>query len=89
MSDEQPRWYEEEKEMPRFWGWVVITLFSAAIVGYGIATYFLVGDGPRQWDYRVLPDTPAQSIYNTSRPKRPVQAPLQIAPLPGAGPEGK
>jgi len=78
-------WYDEEKEMPQLWGWVVIILFSAAIVGYGIATYFLVDDAPRRWDYRILPDTPAQSIYNTSIPKKPAQAPPQIAPLPGTG----
>ena len=85
MGEEEPKWYEEEKEMPQVWAWVTITLFSATILGYGIVTYLLVDDGPRQWDYRTLADAPSDSIYNTTLPKKPAKAPPLIAPLPGTG----
>jgi hypothetical protein len=89
MSEEHPKWYDEEKEMPQPLAWVVIILFSAAIVGYGVVTYLIVPDGPRRWDYRTLADTPAESVYNTSIPPKPVEAPPQIAPLPGSGRGGR
>jgi hypothetical protein len=85
MGEEKPNWYEEEKEMPQPLAWVVITLFSAFIVGYGVVTYLLVDDGPRQWSYGTLADTPAESIYNSAVPGKPAQAPPQITPLPEPG----
>jgi len=85
MKDDRPDWYDEEKEMPQFWSWMLIILFSAAILGYGIATYLLVDDGPRRWEYGTLPDTPAQSIYNSKGPVKPAGAvQRQVAPLPTA-----
>lgn len=89
MSEKHPDWYEEEKEMPQLLGWVVIVLFSAAIFGYGWVAYLFVDDGPRYWEYRILPDTPAESIYNTELPDKPAKAPLQVRPLPGAGRGGQ
>jgi hypothetical protein len=85
MGENEPKWYDEEKDIPDFWSWVILVLFSAAIVGYGIVTYLAVDDGPRKWEYGTLPDTPAQSIYNTKVPDKPAAAPRQIPQLPGTG----
>ncbi|HEY3307197.1 MAG TPA: hypothetical protein VGJ93_01965 [Desulfuromonadaceae bacterium] len=64
----EKRLYDEERELPHPWEWVIIILFSASIVGFGLLAYRLVPEGPRYWDLGQLPDTPAESIYSTEVP---------------------
>jgi hypothetical protein len=77
------RKYDEERELHSPWEWVIITLFSASIMGFGLLVYHLVDDGPRYWDLGQLADTPAESIYSTDKPQPNVGIP-QTPPLPGA-----
>jgi len=84
---EQKRRYDEEKEIPSPWEWVIVILFSAAIMGFGWMVYLLIPDAPRQWDFGQLPDTPAEQIYSTREPDLAQKSPRQIAPLPEARPQ--
>ena len=44
--------------------WVVVVLLAAFIVAKGMFTFAVVGDlGPPDWDYRPVPDIPAESPY--------------------------
>ncbi len=80
---------EREGERVQGRGWAILILLAAAIVGWGLANYFLVPDVPRQWDFGALRDVPAQSIYSTSRPAAPPVAPRQMPALPEANTPGK
>jgi hypothetical protein len=51
-----------------------------------VLVYYMVQDGPRQWDYRKMPDTPGESAYGTHLPPRALQPTRQIPKLPGARP---
>ena len=62
------RKYDEDRELPSPWEWVIITLFSASLIAFGLLVYRIVPDGPRHWDVGQLPDTPAEYIYSTEQP---------------------
>ncbi|GAB7028211.1 hypothetical protein [Geotalea toluenoxydans] len=80
--------YDEQRELPSPWEWVIITLLSLVIIAYGLLAYRFVLDGPRQWDFGQLPDTPAESIYSTEEPPpRDGKLPRQLPKLPEAQPE--
>ena len=67
--------------------WLIIVLFSAAIIGWGVLNYVLIRDEPRHWDFGVLPSTPSESIYSTAPTPAPSSVPpQQIEPLPEAQP---
>lgn len=83
----EQRKYDEDRELPSPWEWVIITFFSAAIVGFGVLVYWIVPDGPRYWDVGQLPDTPAESIYSTEQPWSSVRPQRQLPRLPEAGGE--
>jgi hypothetical protein len=77
-----------EKSSSNLRSWVIVILFSAGLVGWGVLNYKLVKDpdpSARQFQYGVLPSAPGESIYST-REAPPVQAqtPRQIVPLPEA-----
>jgi len=78
--------YEEVKTPRPFWGWIILVVFSACLVGWGLAIYFLVQDAPRQWDFGALKDAPGESIYSTSEPVEGKNAPQQVPTLPEANP---
>ena len=59
--------YDEYKVPPQLWGWVILVLFAAAIVSYGMWLMMIVPDAPRYWDHGERRDTPAESIYSTYR----------------------
>ncbi len=77
--------YEEARLVGALWGWVLIVVLCLILVGWGLFSYAVVRDAPRQWDYGALPEPPAASVYTTSGPS--AGAPQrQIAPLPNAQP---
>lgn len=78
------RKYDEERELPSPWEWVIITLFSASIVLFGLMVYHLVDDGPRYWDLGQLPDTPAESVFSTETPDRRAVVPPQLPKWPAS-----
>jgi hypothetical protein len=78
----EKRWFDEHRELPSPWEWIIIVLFAAAIVGYGLVVYHLVDDAPRAWNFGQLPDTPAESIYSTDEPAGKAQR--QLPKLPEA-----
>lgn len=82
MSSED--WYVEEKKVSAFWSWVIVILFSAGIAGFGLLVFWLVEDGPRQWDFGALRDVPAESMYGIHPQPRVTPIPRQIPPVPGA-----
>lgn len=90
--------FEEETEISLFWSWVLIILFSACIIVYGMCVHFTIRDVPRRWDFGVLPDTPAESIYSSTPYQKVKEAPPQLPMFPDsyhrpatkmAGEEGK
>jgi len=70
-----------------FRSWAILITFCVIIIVWGIINFLTIKDKPRQWDFGVLPDTPSESIYSTSRPANKLSvapAPQQIIPLPEA-----
>jgi hypothetical protein len=80
----ESKWYTEDHELSAPWGWLIIILFSACIMGYGWLVYCLIPDAPRSWDFGELPDTPAESIYSTEQPRAAARPQRQIQRLPEA-----
>jgi hypothetical protein len=71
------------------WGWLVVILISALIIGWGLLNFAIIKDPPRTWHFGALPDAPGQSIYSTQEPPSAATAPPQIPPLPEAKPREK
>jgi hypothetical protein len=67
------------------YGWWVVLLICAALLGWGLIQYATIRDEPRRWDFDVQADAPGESAYSTSRPALGGTAPPQIEPLPEAG----
>ena len=82
----ESKWFGEEKIIPDFWSWVILILLSLGLMGWGVLVYYFVHDGPREWDYRNLPDVPGESAYRTQLPSEKLQTPRQMPKLPGARP---
>jgi hypothetical protein len=77
---------DKSKNVSGFKGWTIVILFSAVILAWGLATFILVKDRPREWDFGALKDVPGQSIYSTDKaPPMPSDSARQITILP----EGK
>jgi hypothetical protein len=85
-KDEGLKWFDEDKLIPDRWSWVILVLFSAGIVIWGLLVYRFVHDGPRAWDYGKLVDTPGESVYWTVEPPRGAPVPRQMPELPNARP---
>ncbi len=79
--------YEEFKVVSNFWGWVILIVFATAILGSGMIFHMSIREVPREWDFGILPDTPAKSIYSTKEPQKGGIAPRQIEQLPEAKPK--
>ena len=75
---------EEFREVSPLRAWTFVLLLSALLVGWGLLNYKMIPERQREFDFGVLPDTPAQSVYSTGRPPAPANAPQQIPRLPGA-----
>jgi hypothetical protein len=76
--------FEEYRQIPDLWSWIVIALIGLSVVGWGLMNVLLVHDRQREWDYGTLPDVPGQSIYSTGQTGGQATPPPQIAPLPPA-----
>ena len=76
----------DDRELKAGYGWAIVIGGCAVIVCWGLTTYFIVRDQPRQWDMGQLPDVPSQSVYSTESPSGRQAAPRQFAPLPEARP---
>jgi len=81
MSERGP-----EKSSSNLRSWVIVILFSAGLIAWGVLNFKLVPDAPaRQFQYGVLPSAPGESIYSTQEaPPVQAQTPRQIVPLPEA-----
>jgi hypothetical protein len=80
--------YDEQRELPSPWEWVIIILLSLILIVYALVVYRFILEGPRHWDFGQLPDTPAESLYSTEEPPSPDRRPpRQIHKLPEAQPE--
>jgi hypothetical protein len=75
---------EESREITPLRAWIFVVVLSALLVGWGLFNFKMIPERQREFDYGVLPDTPAQSEYSTGRPPAPAVAPEQILHLPGA-----
>jgi hypothetical protein len=75
---------EESREITPLRAWIFVVVLSALLVGWGLFNYKMIQERPREFDFGVLPDTPAQSEYSTGRPPAQEVAPEQIPTLPGA-----
>jgi len=85
MADESKH-YEQYATIRPVWGWVILVLMSAAILGWGMFMMLTIKDRPREWDFGVMTDTPAQSIYSSVEPDIHKEAPYQVEAVPGAKP---
>jgi hypothetical protein len=89
--------YEEDRKVGALWGWAMVFLLTAAIIGWCMFLMMMVEDPPRRWDFGSLPDVPAESIYSTVKappaawyfpfrlrtpPSVTKDVPRQISPLP-------
>ncbi len=87
------REFEERIEIPPGWMWVLLILFSACIVGWGLTHNLFIMDRPADWEFGQEPDAPSESTYSTEAtpvtPPGTIEAPQQIAPLPEAVPMEK
>lgn len=75
--------FQERRFTSQAKGWVILMVLSATLIGWGLATYALVPEGPRQFDFGQLPDAPGESEYTTASGQRHPPPP-QIVPLPEA-----
>lgn len=66
------------------YGWWIVLLICAALLGWGLIQYATIRDEPRRWDFDVQPDAPGESEASTTRPDLRAPAPPQIEPLPEA-----
>ncbi len=87
MSEEHK--YEEEKTVSDLAAWILLSLLSLALLGYGMWLMFTIPDVPRKWNYAALPDTPAQSAYSTMEPSPVTTEKKIISPLPEGRPLDK
>jgi hypothetical protein len=83
MSDLRKE-YEEQTIISSFWSWVILIVFCAIIMGWGMFVEMIVGEQPSHWDFGILPDTPSQSVYSTVSPPSDVNVPYQIHRIPDA-----
>ncbi len=83
-KEQGSKWFDEEKIIPDSWSWAILALFTAGLVGWGLLVYQFVQDGPRNWDYRRIPDTPGESAYWTHEPAAGGATTRQMPQLPGA-----
>jgi hypothetical protein len=74
--------YEEFKPVRQIWTWLIVILLTVLTLGWAMMTHMAVPDVPPQWDFDVLPDTPAASPYSTVSPPAAREAPSQIEPPP-------
>jgi hypothetical protein len=81
MSSPQKE-YEEQTIISPLASWVILIVFSAIIMGWGMFVEMIVMTPPPQWDFGVLPDTPGQSQYSTAAPPPDINVPYQIQRLP-------
>jgi hypothetical protein len=80
--------YEEYKTLSAFGGWVVLFLFSAALISYGmIAHMFIMESGQRTWEVGAFPIAPGQSRYSVIEPPGRGNEARQMEPMPGAYPD--
>ena len=77
--------YEENRQINSFRSWLIVILFCAVIVVWGLFNYLLIPDAPRRWDMNTVRDVPGESIYSTAKPAAGAP-PAQIAPLPEGRP---
>jgi hypothetical protein len=81
--------YEEYKTLGPIGGWVVLILFSAALISFGmIAHMFIMESGQRKWEVGSFPIAPGQTRYSVLEPRRE-DTTRQMEPFPGAYPDRK
>ena len=77
---------EEKHEVSLGWSWFLVLALAGLIVAWGAFCFVLVRDGPREWNFGALTDTPSQSIYSSEQAPESASPPRQVAPLPEAKP---
>ena len=75
--------YEEYRVVGTPWGWVILVVFSACILGWGMLLHHMVAEGTPHWDFGAVEDAPGESIYSSQVPPAGEAQP-QIPPLPEA-----
>jgi hypothetical protein len=83
---EEKKLYDEDQEISSFASWVIIILFSGAIMAFGWMVYLVIPDGQRSWNFGQLGDTPAATIFSTEQPGATRKLPRQVPMLPEAHP---
>jgi len=76
--------YEENKKTKNSHAWAVIISMSVLLITWFMLNMFLIGEQPRTWDYAIVEDTPAKSIYSTNEVNDDEKAIKQIETIPGA-----
>jgi|WetSurMetagenome_2_1015567.scaffolds.fasta_scaffold401748_2 hypothetical protein len=84
--EQENKGYEESKEASSFAGWLMLIGICILLFAWGFWIFFTVKDTPRKWDFGILPDTPAESIYSTEKTPTTTTPPRQLPELPEAVP---
>ncbi len=87
--EQENKWYEESREVGSFTSWLILIGFCLFLFAWGFLIFFAIKDTPRKWDFGVLPDTPAESIYSTEKSPTTTTPPRQLPELPEAVPMKK
>jgi hypothetical protein len=83
--DERER-NEEYRMIGSAASWLILVVFTAAVISWGMWMMMTVRDAPREWDMGALPETPASSEYSSIEPPQTQNPPRQLAPVPGSVP---
>jgi len=81
-DDKERDIYEEYTPTKPLTSWVILLGVSFAVLALGMFLHAKIPNTPRHWDFGALPDTPAESVYSTSRPNVHSLAPLEIEGVP-------
>ena len=76
--------YEENRRIGPVKGWLLLVLFCAAIIAWGLFNWAMIPDYPRDWHYGPPSDAPGASIYSSVPTPDSDNPPRQFAPLPEA-----
>jgi hypothetical protein len=76
--------YEEMTFISGHASWIILIIFSAIILSWGMFAEMIVAVAPPHWDFGQLTDTPGQSVYSTAGPPADVNVPYQIHRIPDA-----
>ena len=69
---------EEKSSRAVLISWLIVAGLVALMLLRGLASYFLIGDRPTNWNYLTLPSIPAEKYSSTTPAPQSPQTPRQM-----------